>query len=92
VVTRRPDDRVHLRSRRVSGSVSREPDGSGLERLTDNPAYDDQAAFSPDGKQLVLGLDARGRTAEFVDLDIATPSDKGADIRRGRRLPAIVVA
>ena len=23
------------------------PDGSGLERLTDSPAYDDQAAFSP---------------------------------------------
>src|SRR5215472_9160454 len=26
------------------------PDGSGLERLTNDPAYDDQAAFSPDGK------------------------------------------
>ena len=25
------------------------PDGSGLERVTDDPAYDDQAAFSPDG-------------------------------------------
>ena len=24
------------------------PDGSGLERLTDDPAYDDQAALSPD--------------------------------------------
>jgi hypothetical protein len=22
------------------------PDGTGLERLTENPAYDDQAAFS----------------------------------------------
>jgi Tol biopolymer transport system component len=30
------------------------PDGTGLERLTDSPAYDDQAAFSPDGKQLVF--------------------------------------
>jgi Tol biopolymer transport system component len=28
------------------------PDGSGLERLTDDPAYDDQGALSPDGKQL----------------------------------------
>src|SRR5262245_37263590 len=28
------------------------PDGSGLERLTDSPAYDDQAAFSPDGNQI----------------------------------------
>src|SRR5690348_11562007 len=31
------------------------PDGSDLERLTDNPAYDDQAALSPDGKQLAFG-------------------------------------
>src|SRR5437660_12133039 len=30
------------------------PDGSGIERLTDSPAYDDQAAFSPDSKQLVF--------------------------------------
>ena len=28
--------------------------GKGLERLTDDPAYDDQAAFSPDEKQLVF--------------------------------------
>lgn len=27
-------------------------DGSGLERLTDDPAYDDQAALSPDGKRM----------------------------------------
>src|SRR5579883_1757558 len=27
------------------------PDGSELERLTNDPAYEDQAAFSPDGKQ-----------------------------------------
>src|SRR4026209_1433378 len=25
--------------------------GGDLEQLTDNPAYDDQAAFSPDGRQ-----------------------------------------
>src|SRR5271166_5169181 len=28
------------------------PDGSGLTQLTKDPAYDDQAAFSPDSKQL----------------------------------------
>ena len=28
------------------------PDGSGHKRLTDDPAYDDQAGLSPDGKQL----------------------------------------
>ena len=29
-------------------------DGTGLVRLTDSPAYDNQAALSPDGKQLVF--------------------------------------
>src|SRR6202795_505922 len=29
------------------------PNGADLERLTDSPAFDDQAAFSPDGRQLV---------------------------------------
>ena len=28
------------------------PDGSGLDRLTTEPAYDDQAAFSPDSMKL----------------------------------------
>jgi Tol biopolymer transport system component len=28
--------------------------GQGLERLTDDPAYDDQGALSPDGKQLAF--------------------------------------
>src|SRR5882757_9045348 len=30
------------------------PDDSGLKRLTNDPAYDDQAAFSADGKQIVF--------------------------------------
>src|SRR5689334_1684769 len=30
------------------------PDGRDLERLTTEPAYDDQAAFSPDEKQIVF--------------------------------------
>jgi len=30
------------------------PDGGGLERLTDDPAYDDQAAFSSDSTHLVF--------------------------------------
>ena len=30
------------------------PDGSGLERLADDPAYEDQAAFSPDGNQVAF--------------------------------------
>src|SRR5271155_3199112 len=30
------------------------PDGTALERLTDDPAYDDQAALSPDDKRIVF--------------------------------------
>jgi len=30
------------------------PDGSGLERLTSDPAYEDQAALSPDGSTLAF--------------------------------------
>ena len=30
------------------------PDGSGLERLTDNPAMDDQGVLSPDGTDSLL--------------------------------------
>jgi Tol biopolymer transport system component len=40
------------------------PDGSALERLTDSPAYDDQAAFSPDGRQLVFVTTRADSTAD----------------------------
>jgi len=39
------------------------PNGTGLERLTDNPAFDDRAAFSPDGSQIVfVSTRAAGRS------------------------------
>jgi TolB protein len=48
------------------------PDGSGLERLTDDPAYDDQAALSPDGKQLAF-VSSRGTgSADIWVLDLQT--------------------
>jgi hypothetical protein len=40
------------------------PDGTGLDRLTDDPAYDDQGAFSPDGKS----PRRQGQAASQVDL------------------------
>src|SRR6476659_3062901 len=52
------------------------PDGTGLERLTDKPAYDDQAAFSPDGKQLVFVTTRAGGTSDLWTLDIATKKAK----------------
>lgn len=30
------------------------PDGTGIERLTDDPAYEDQAVLSPGGKMLAF--------------------------------------
>src|SRR5215468_9065417 len=43
------------------------PDGTGLEQLTDNPAFDDQAAFSPDGQQLVfVSTRAHGRANLWI--------------------------
>ena len=63
------------------------PDGTGLERLITDPAYDDQAAFSPDGKQLVFVSTRGGRTARLWTMDLATrrvealTSEKGGDFR-----------
>jgi TolB protein len=63
------------------------PDGSGLERLTDSPAYDDQASFSPDGRQIVFVTTRAGGTADLWTLDILThrakalTSGPGGDFR-----------
>jgi TolB protein len=48
------------------------PDGSGLERLTDSPGFDDQAALSPDGRTLAFVSTREGGTANIWLLDIAT--------------------
>ena len=48
------------------------PDGSGLERLTDDPAYEDQAAFSPDEKQIVFVSTRAAGFANLWLLDLAT--------------------
>ena len=50
--------------------------GSTLERLTDHPAYDDQAAFSPDGRQIVFVSTRAGGRANLWVLDVATRSAK----------------
>ena len=47
-------------------------DGSGLERLTDDPAFDDQAVLSPDGKALAF-VSSRGTgRAHIWLLDLAS--------------------
>lgn len=48
------------------------PDGTGLERLTEHPAYDDQAAFSPDGTHIVFVSSRAAGTADLWTMDLAT--------------------
>ena len=64
---------VFTSDREGSGDLFRvKPDGSGLERLTDDPAYDDQAAFSPDRGTLVFVTTRAGGTGNLWTLDLAT--------------------
>jgi TolB protein len=63
------------------------PNGADLERLTDSPAFDDQAAFSPDGRQIVFVSSRAGGTADLWILDVQTrratalTSGAGGDFR-----------
>jgi TolB protein len=63
------------------------PNGANLERLTDSPAFDDQAAFSPDGRQIVFVSSRADGTADLWILDVQTrrakplTSGAGGDFR-----------
>jgi Tol biopolymer transport system component len=46
-------------------------DGTGIERLTEGPSYDDQAALSPDGRTLAFVSTRHGGTANIWLLDLA---------------------
>ena len=85
-----PDDRsiVFTSDREGSADLFRvNPDGSGLDRLTDDPAYDDQAAFSPDGRRLVFVSSRDGGFAHLWTMDLQTrratrlTSGDGGDFR-----------
>jgi TolB protein len=52
------------------------PDGTALERLTDDPAYDDQAAFSPDSNQIVFVTTRANGHANLWILDLRTRKAK----------------
>ncbi len=63
------------------------PDGTGLEQLTDDPAFDDQAGFSPDERQIVFVSTRGGGKANLWILDTASrrarplTSEDGGDFR-----------
>jgi TolB protein len=48
------------------------PDGSGVEQLTDDPAFDDQGALSPDGTTLAFVSTRAGGMANIWLMDLAT--------------------
>jgi Tol biopolymer transport system component len=62
-------------------------DGNGVERLTNYPAYDDQASFAPDGKQIVFVSTRETGKAHLWILDVNTKavraltSSEGSDFR-----------
>ena len=47
-------------------------DGMGLERLTDNPAFDDQAALSPDGNSLAFVSSRDSGSTDVYVMDMKT--------------------
>ena len=63
------------------------PDGAGLTRLTNDPAYDDQAAFSPNSKKLVFVSTRGGGMSNLWTMDLDTQrvrrltSGAGGDFR-----------
>jgi Tol biopolymer transport system component len=60
------------------------PDGSGIQQLTDGVAIEDDPAFSPDGKRLAY-LD--GRTADPPVWQLWTMNADGSGARRLTKIP-----
>ncbi|HZQ40329.1 MAG TPA: hypothetical protein VFA87_06035, partial [Rhizomicrobium sp.] len=58
-------------------------DGTGLQRLTDNAAYDDQAAFSPDEKQIVFVSSRADGYANLWLLDLASGKQRALTTGQG---------
>ncbi len=60
------------------------PDGSGVQRLTDSPAFDDQGSLSPDGKILAFVSTREGGTANIWLLTLlAIISEISPETRQG---------
>ena len=68
------------------------PDGSDLERLTDDPAFDDQGVLSPDGRTLAFVSTRGSGTANLWLLDLAAKKYTNLTSNQARQLPAGVVA
>ena len=75
---------------RFGGPFSRKTGRHRADSLTNDPAYDDQAAFSPDSKQVVLVSTREGGVANLWSMDLLTSRAKrltsgaGGDFRPSR--------
>ena len=58
-------------------------DGSSLERLTMDPAYDDQASWSPDGKSIVFVSTRTSGTTDIWTLDLETKAARNVTTAPG---------
>ncbi len=58
------------------------PDGSGLERLTDDPAFDDQGVLSPDGSTLAFVSTREGGFANLWLEDLSSPSRRAKPVAK----------
>ena len=65
-------DRVYRRAERAGRHLPDASDGSGVERLTDDPAFDDQGAPSPDGRTLAFVSTRGGGTTDIWLMDVAS--------------------
>jgi Tol biopolymer transport system component len=64
-------DRVYFGPQWFADIYRAHPDGTGLERLTNDPSFDDQAALSLDGGTVAFVSSGSGH-AELWTLDLAT--------------------
>ena len=74
---------VFTRERSGQADIYRvHPDGSTLEQLTDDPAFDDQGALSPDGKTLAFVSTRQGGMANVWLMDVATRKTRNLTANR----------
>lgn len=59
------------------------PDGSALEQLTKDPAFDDQGSLSPDGRTLAFVSSRHGGTANVWLMDLGTRKTKNLTASHG---------
>jgi TolB protein len=68
------------------------PDGEGLERLTEHPAFDDQAALSPDGSMLSFCVYSGWRFCKHMAARSGDAPIPGSGQNQCRKFPAELVA